>query len=350
MSGTLRRIDEIKNFKKKTVIIRIDSDVKVENGTIRDDTRLKVCLKTLEYILSHNGNLLLLGHLRRPGGVVVPKLSLFPIADWFASYFHATFQAQNTQNFHSWKIGEHILLLENLRFYPGEEKNNKAFAKSLASLGDLYVNESFAGSHRDHASYSGIAQLLPAYAGFHLADEVRTLSSAMKSPKRPLVVIVGGAKIETKLPLIEKMHKIADYVLVGGKIADEVKMLIEVQHKKLPWQKSILFVAELKKNRRDITAKSIENFIQVIRTARTIVWNGPVGEIGARRENEEGSRRIAHAILEAKNFNIVGGGDTIAFLNELKILGEFDFVSIGGGAMLKFLSGEKLPGIIPLIR
>jgi len=206
--------------------------------------------------------------------------------------------------------------------------------------------------HRNHASIVGITKFLPHFAGFHLEKEIEVLSDVLKNPKRPLVVIIGGAKIETKLPLVEKMHHIADYVLVGGKIVEETKILIKVQHEKIAGQKAVLLVADTVQDNSDITPKDAENFLQIINLAKTIVWNGSMGIIGGKAEilaSEEGSKKIAEGILQTKAYSVVGGGDTVEYINKLGILDKFSFASTGGGAMLNLLSGEKLPGIEALL-
>ena len=266
--------------------------------------------------------------------------------------------------FEGGEIGQNIFLLENLRFYKGEETNDQIFARKLASLADIYVNDAFAVSHRNHASIVGVAKLLPHFAGFQLQKEVEVLSGILENPKRPLVVIIGGAKLETKLPLVEKMHHIADYVLVGGKLAGDVKTLLKVQHEKINppagGRKSALLVADLNNEGTDITLKSAENFLQIISLAKTIVWNGPLGKISDKKseiiKSEEGSKQLAEGLVKSSAYVVVGGGDTVGFLDKICLLDSFAcmpkhrcFLSTGGGAMLSFLSGEKLPGLEALL-
>ena len=340
----------------KTVLIRLDLDVPLSKLIIEDDTRLKAALPTIEYLLNQNCKVIICGHLGRPKGID-KSLSLEPIAKWFDLRLKINdLRVGKRGEFNGWEIGPNIFLLENLRFYEGEEKNDQEFSRKLAYLAEVYVNDAFAMCHRNHASIVGITHFLPHFTGFHLQEEVANLTSAMINPKRPLVVIVGGKKIETKLPLVEKMHKIADYVLVGGKIAEESAKLIKVQHEKLPAHGGILIIADLNEDKSDITPTDAENFLQIIQKAKTIIWNGSMGIISSEKrkakseklDTERGTRMIMEGVLKANAYTIVGGGDTVEYLNKLGVLNKFSFASTGGGAMLAFLSGEKLPGLAAL--
>lgn len=362
MTYSLRRIDEVSNFSGKTVLVRIDADVIVENGMIMDDTRLVAGLDTINYIMAHGGKVILLGHMGRPERKFKIQnskfkideenklLSLEPVARWFVEKLNGTFEETITDKFPGWKITDAITLIENIRFFQGEEENDSEFSKELAALGDIYVNESFATTHRKQASTYGIAQLLPSYAGFRVAREVEVLSKVMEDPQRPFVVIIAGAKLETKLPVVSQMHKIADFVLVGGKIAPELKTLMKEQPEKFAAGKSIIIVADLDEGGKDISEKSAEEFVATIQKAKTIVWNGPVGLMGEDKKYEEGTRKLAEAIVQSSAYKVVGGGDTLAYLTQKHLLDKFDFFSVGGGAMLEFLEGKQLPGIIPLLK
>lgn len=347
------------DLKDKRVLLRLDLDVPLKEHKTKDskltkevgdDNRLEQNLPTVEYLLKHSKEVIIMGHLGRPEGID-KKYSLEPVALWFYHKLKTedtkqAIQYQQIGQFWGWRITDKLFLLENLRFYEEEEKNETKFAKLLADLGDIYVNDSFAVSHRNHASLAGIPQFLPHYAGLRLQKEVETLSLVMENPKRPLVVLIGGAKIETKLPVVTKMHEVADYVLVGGKIAQNHKELLVEQHRKMPHKTSVLEVADLNEAKTDITEESAENFLQILGLAKTIIWNGPVGFIDSDNEkDQEGTKIIAEGIVKMDAFKVVGGGDTIGFLRKLHLLKQFDFVSTGGGAMLEFLSGEKLPGI-----
>ena len=211
-------------------LLRIDTDVDIEAGKIVDDTRLAASIPTVELLLKKKGEVNILGHLGRPEGEDV-RFSLELIAEWFAKKLKGKVQETKIGRFKSWKINEKVNLLENIRYFKEEEENDPDFARELALLGDIYVNDAFAVSHRAHASIVGIAKYLPSYVGLHMQKEIEELSKVLDNPKRPLAVLIGGAKIETKLPMVEKMHKVADYVLVGGEIAEQTRVLIRVQHK-----------------------------------------------------------------------------------------------------------------------
>lgn len=340
----LRTISQIKNFEGKTVLVRVDTDVDIKNGKILDDTRLAASLETIRYILKHHGNVIVVGHLGRPKGAVNKAFTLLPVAKWYAHHFDGKPTPQTVDNFEAWSITESLIILENIRFYEGEEKNDPDFVQKLAKLGNIYVDEAFAVSHRNHASITGITKLLPSYAGFHLSCEVEALGKILHDPKRPLVVLIGGAKLETKLPLVETMHRLADYVLVGGKIAEETRTLIKVQHEKIKGKKSVVLVADNTPDGLDITEKDTENFIQIIHLAEMIVWNGPVGKMG-NTKTERHTLMIAKAIANSPAYSVVGGGDSLTLLREYNLLHRYSFISTGGGAMLEFLAGKKLPGV-----
>lgn len=326
----------------KTVLLRADLDVPISNGEVEEASRLESLLPTLEYLTEQKAQVIIAGHLGRPEGKD-EKLSLRVIADWFSKKLVKEFKETKLENFTAFEIGANITLLENLRFYKEEEENDDEFAKKLTSLAEVYVNDAFAVSHRAHASIVGVTKYLPSFAGLRLQKEVEELSKVLESPGRPLTIIIGGAKIETKLPLVEKMHHFADYVLVGGEIAEHDKELAKVAHEKLAGKKSILLVADLTSDLEDITEVSIQNFTQVIKSSKTIVWNGPMGEF--EKGFGIGTREIAKAVAASSAHTIVGGGETIEFLKKEGLLDKFKFVSTGGGAMLEFLAGVKLPGL-----
>lgn len=328
--------------KGKTVFFRADLDVPVENGKIIDDSRLSSWFPTLEYLVRNGAQVIIAGHLGRPNSFDL-EFSLKPVVDWIAKKINSRPQEIQIQSFKGWKLAENVSVLENLRFYKEEEENDDEFSKKLSSLADLYLNDAFAASHRSHASIVGIPKFIPSHAGLRLQKEVEELSKVLENPSRPLTIIIGGAKIETKLPLVEKMHAFANYVLVGGEIAEHVRELARVAHEKITGKKSILLVADLTSDNEDISEVSIQNFIQVINSSKTIVWNGPMGEFEKGFEN--GTREIAKAVLNSDAYTIVGGGETIEFCRKENLLSKFSFVSTGGGAMLEFLSGSKLPGL-----
>jgi len=344
----------------KRVLLRVDFNVSLaEDGSIVDDTRIKKSLPTIELLLRNDNKLIIISHLGRPEKRDKEN-SLAPVALRLQELLNKTvtlvddFLSEQGKTQLSGQQENEILLLENIRFYKEEQENDSGFAKKLSALGDCYVNDAFGVSHRNDASIVGIPQFLPSFMGLLLEKEVASISSLVKNPSRPFVAIIGGAKIETKLPLVEKMHQFADYVLVGGKIAEETKVLLKVQHEKVNpptgGRKSALLVADLNNEETDITPKDTENFLQIINLAQTIVWNGPVGKTEGNEKNLEiGTAKLAKGIAESGAYTVVGGGDTIGYLRKIGLLDKFSFVSTGGGAMLEFLSGEKLPGIEVLV-
>lgn len=333
----------------KKVFLRNDLNVPLVDGEISDDTRLSEGLETLKYLLDRGAHVIMAGHLGRPVGID-PKFSVKPLAQWYANKFNSKAKEGRLGEFDGWQILPALYLLENLRFYPQEQANDPIFSQKLASLAEIYVDDSFDNAHRPHASMIGVPKLLPHFAGFLLTREVNILATLMENPARPLTVIVGGAKIETKLPVVEKMHQVADYILVGGKIAQEKETLMKVSGEKSYARNPMLIVASLNFEKTDITPESLESFLHVVKLSKTIVWNGPIG-ITEGKENDLTipSARLAEAIAESGAYSVVGGGDTIGFLKKIKLIKEFSFVSTGGGAMLEFLSGDKLPGIEALI-
>jgi phosphoglycerate kinase len=335
-------------IQNKSVLLRVDTDVPIENSVVRDDSRLNAWQPTLRYLLENGAKVIIVGHLGRPEGKD-EKLTLLPVAKWLDSKL----QTQNSElkiikigEFDGWKLADKVAILENIRFYREEEKNDPEFAKRLALLAEFFVNDAFATAHRAHASTEGVAHFLPSFAGLRVLEEVNVLSEILENPKRPLCVIIGGAKIETKLPLVKKMHAFADFVLVGGTISGDEEMMLKVANEATVY-KSILLLGDSIENKKDITLKSVENFIQVAKEAKTIVWNGPLGQI-EEEEYQKGTQVLAEALIGIDAFKVVGGGDTVGFLKEHNLLSGFSFISTGGGAMLEFLSGEKLPGLVAL--
>lgn len=291
----------------KRVLVR--GDIDIPDG---DFFRLEAIKPTIDFLLTNKCQVILMGHLGRPEGKLDDKLSTKTIAEWFAKKELTSSWIDG--RFHGYEINGNFTVLENLRFFLEEEQNDEKFSAELASLAEIYVNEAFANCERAHASMVGVPKLLPHFAGFRLAKEVEVLEKVLENPVRPLLVIIGGAKIETKQPLIDKMKNYADFVVVGGKLATPEKDFI----------------------------------IESLPEAKTIVWNGPMGEIET--GNIAGTQKLIDLILLQKDaYKIVGGGDTIGFLNKMGLTDKFNWVCSGGGSMLKFLSGEKLPGIQALI-
>jgi len=336
--NTLKDVD----LENKRILLRLDLDVPLENGQIVDDSRLVASLDTLNLLFKNFGNVIIAGHLGRPSGFD-QKLSLAPIASWFAEKFQGELTKGRLGEFDGWKIKENLFILENLRFYKGEEENDPAFSQTLASLADIYINDAFAVSHRAHSSVVGVTKFLPHYAGLRLEKEVSVLSAVLENPKRPLIIVIGGAKIETKLPLVKKMNSFADTLLVGGKIAMELKDVLSNKQDQLGEGKSKLLIADSDDTGKDITQKSAADFSEAMENGATIVWNGLMGVV--EEGFEDGTKIVAQGIINSSAYSVVGGGDTIGYLAKIGIFDKFSFVSMGGGAMLEFLAGDSLPGL-----
>jgi len=348
----------------KTVLLRTDYDVpmvrKTEGGeqktVVGDETRIKDSLPTINHLLSKQAKIIILSHLDRPDGKIVQELSLSPVAEKLKELLpevNFQFPVSNFQlisNDELEKLDGEIILLENLRFSPGEEANNSEFALKLASLGDFYVNDAFACSHREHASIVGLPKLLPHAAGLDLLEEVNVLSAVREKPKRPVVFILGGAK-EDKLDSISGLSGWADKILIGGKlpliITNYSREAGSRSAGQFPVSNEKLIIGTLGKEGKDITLETIEKFTEIIKSAGTIIWSGPIGEYEI-KDWEHGTKMIAQAVCESAAFKIIGGGDTEAALTKFGLDKKIDYVSSGGGAMLEFLAYGPLPGIMAL--
>uniref|UniRef100_A0A7C4YI43 Phosphoglycerate kinase n=1 Tax=candidate division WOR-3 bacterium TaxID=2052148 RepID=A0A7C4YI43_UNCW3 len=376
------------NVKNKRVLVRVDFNVPIENGVIQDTTRIEASLKTINYLIDNDAKVILMSHLGRPKGKT-PELSLKPVAKKLSEFLkkEVKFVEDCIGNevkkvVDSLKPGD-VLLLENLRFYKEEEKNDEGFSKKLAELGDVYVNDAFATAHRAHSSTYGVGVLLKEKAaGFLMEEEIDSLSRLLEDIKRPYTVILGGAKVSTKLPLIKNLIGRADRILLGGgmiftfyksqgmKIGDSIveddmideakEILKEAANSNVEFllPVDVLVVDEIKEggNKKvvqrdeipdgfkgvDIGENSIRIFHKAMEDSKTIFWNGPMG-IFEMDDFAEGSKRIGEKITELTDkgvFTVAGGGDTISCINKFNV--KLKHISTGGGASLEFLSGEKL--------
>lgn len=351
------------------ILVRTDFDVAVRNGHVEDEFRLKESLPTLHYILSHGAIPVIISHRGRPGGEFKKDLSMKPIAGHLEKLVRKKvimvpdpFWDKEREIVHP---KDFLILFENIRFWKGEEENSIAFARHLAKWGEIYVNDAFATSHRKHASLVLLPKLLQSYAGLHLCKEIIQLSKILESPKRPLAAIIGGAKLETKLPLIKKFLKIKAEVMVGGAAANVLLAAKGFPIKiAIPNNLSLVNgIGEILRNPHlhlpcdlrgrkapfDVGPKTVRNFSLLLSRAKTVVWNGPLGLIEIPRY-AKGTLALARKLKRIKAFKLVGGGDTIAILRKHNLLRGFDHVSTGGGAMLEFLAGKRLPGIEALKR
>lgn len=382
MIKSLRTIKQISWKPGLRVLIRIDGDVAMKGNRISDDFRIKQALPTIKSVLRHGGRIRIISHRGRPHGAPVSSLTQKPISACLSlllkkkiifikdPFDKAVFKKCNDSS--------DILFFENIRFWKGEEKNTATFAQALAHWGDIYINDAFANSHRDHASVLALARVLPSYGGVNLEKEVLTLNRVMTHPERPLVAVLGGAKLETKIPLIKRFLASADHVLIGGAIANTLlaaqgynvgKSLIDKEkrnrkalllNKKLYLPSDVIVTKHLSRPSSmrlcdikdvasdeyivDIGVQTRKRFSALLAASKMVVWNGPMGfaEVPA---FADGTTRLAGAIRRAHAFKIIGGGDTTALLRTYRALHGFTYVCTGGGAMLEFLSGKKLSPI-----
>lgn len=332
--------DNLQEIANQTVIVRCNFDVPLENGQVVDTTRIEDAVDTIKALTDQSNRLILIAHQDRPDGQFKKEACLKPIVPVLENLLNQPVAFADYQpDFHQVAIAPNqpITLVDNLRFWAQEEENHPDFTAWLTSLADTYINEAFANCHRDHASITGIAQKLPAFAGLHLTKEIELLEKVRSNPEKPLVVVLGGAKLETKEPLVEAFADSADHILVGGKIAVDLK----AKHQTPPGNVTI---AELTEDQKDITQEAAHNFAQIIQQAQTVIWNGTMG-VFEEPEHLEGTKIVAQAVNQTEAFTLVGGGDTETALTQLKLESGIDHISSGGGAMLTYLQTGTLIGI-----
>lgn len=377
----LRKITDLKNLKDKRILVRVDFNVPLEKGKVKDDFKIKKSLPTIKYLLSKGAKIILVSHLGRPLGVD-KKLSLAPVAKCLEKLLGEKVKLISDFRFQISK-SDAVVLLENIRFFSEEEKCDILFSKRLADLADIFVLDGFAVAHRAAASVSGVAKYLPTYAGLLMAEEIEGLERATTKAKKPLVLIIGGAKTETKIPILKNFLNKADYILIGGGIFNTMLAaggqnvgvsLFDKEHlkliKSLSGNKKIIkpidavVGKENGKNARivslaqplkltknegifDIGPATVKLFAQYIKKARTLIWNGALGKF-EQHPYQYGTYSLARlfaARAQGQAFGVAGGGETVEILEKLKVANEIDLVSTGGGAMLEYLSGKILPGI-----
>lgn len=389
----LRLIKQAKNLKGKRVLVRVDFNVPLKNNKVTDDSRIRASLLTINFLRKKGARVILVTHLGRPEGKVNEAYSLKPIAKILPKLLAGpkektvkvkllNFDDSTKIALEKMKDGE-VVMLENIRFHKGEERNDEKFAKKLASLADIFVLDGFAVAHREAASVSGVQAFLPSYAGFLLQKEITELDNLMKKAPSPFLAVIGGAKIETKLPVIKNLLKIADYILLGGAIINVYykakgysvgaslsdkgfeKIALSLFAKKkiiMPLDvmvgtkegDTLRVVNILKKPHQicrpgeailDIGPATSALYANYIKIAQTVVWNGAMGYF-ENRSYALGTYTVADALAQNKKaFSVIGGGETIEAMNNLGLLKDVKFVSTGGGAMLEYLGGIKLPGL-----
>lgn len=377
----------------KKVFCRVDFNVPLQNGKITDDTRIRASLPTIEYLLNQKAKVILASHLGRPKGKVVDKLRLTPVAERLAELLSRPVKmiphvaGENlAKHIAALEAGD-VCLIENLRFEPGEEQNDPALSKQWAASVDLYVNDAFGAAHRAHASTVGIAEHLPAVAGFLLQRELELLGKVLSEPERPFTAIIGGAKVRDKIGVIENLLKQVDNLIIGGGLAytfihatgyDIGKSLFEADKEKLA--KKLIDQAKEKgvhlylpidavvaeefspdspskvvpinaipphMQALDIGPQTRAQFAEVIGASKQVIWNGPMGVFEFDRF-AAGTNDVAKALAEVEAFTLIGGGDSAAAIEKAGLAEKVDHISTGGGASLEFLEGKELPGVAAL--
>ena len=378
----------------KRVLIRVDFNVPLKEGVVKDDTRICAALPTIEYILSQKGaSLVVMSHFGRPKGKKNPEFSMAPIGKRFAELLGKPVKVapdvigpEVEKEVKALKAGE-VLLLENVRFYPDEEANSPDYAKALASYGDVYVNDAFGTAHRAHASTEGVAHFLPSYAGFLIEKEVKFMAPLLENPEHPFVAIIGGAKVSSKIGVLQSLLRTCDTMVIGGGMAYTFltvqghkvgKSLVESDY--LDTAQDFLKAAAEKKVNvilpvdhiaaeafeenaapvavdgvdipdnlmgMDVGPKTIALIKDAVSKAKSVVWNGPLG-VFEFDSFAKGTLDIAKAVADCKGTTVVGGGDSVAAVNKFGLADKLSHVSTGGGASLEFLQGLPLPGIVAL--
>ncbi len=388
----MKSIKEEANLGNKKILLRLDLNVPIVDNKITDTTRIDKILPTLEFLINENTKIIIISHVGRPKGKIVNELSLKLICKELSKKLNQNVKlvSKNIKEIDSKELfiknDKKILMLENIRFYPEEEKNNPQFAKHLAALADIYVNDAFSCSHRAHASIDEITNFLPSYSGLQFDLEVKALKRITSEIKKPITCIIGGSKVSTKFNIIKNLiPKFDNIIIVGGmanniiqfmgnnigkslyeensgKIIEEILLLSEKTNCKIIYPKDVLVGKNLDGDPQikelneivsdemilDIGPKTINIIINIIDKSSTILWNGPAGYF----ENPNfanGSIKIAKKIImnnkSNRIYSVAGGGDTVSFINSLNAINDFNFVSTAGGAFLEYLEGKELPGI-----
>lgn len=383
------------NVEGKKVLVRVDFNVPLSkdgNHTISDDTRIKAALPTIDYLLENNAKVILMSHLGRPKGEADPEFSLKPVAEWLENHYGEKFHFLPSNIVVDEKVKEEVeklengnlALLENTRYVKGETKNDPEFAKELSSLADLFVNDAFGTSHRAHASNVGVANNLESAVGFLIQKEIEIMGKALENPEKPFVSILGGAKVSDKIGVIENLISKVDYILIGGGMAytflkaqgkeigkslleeDKMDLSLELIKKaeannvKILLPKDVVIADEIKedaeteivdidniptdKEALDIGPKTAKEYADIIKKAKTVVWNGPMGVFEI-KVFANGTNEVAKALADSSATTIVGGGDSALAIEEAGYKDKITHVSTGGGASLEFLEGKTLPGI-----
>ncbi|OZM56031.1 phosphoglycerate kinase [Lottiidibacillus patelloidae] len=387
---TIRDVD----VSGKKVFCRVDFNVPMKDGNITDDTRIRAALPTIQYLTERGAKVILASHLGRPKGQVVEELRLDAVAERLSQLLNV--EVLKTDEAYGAEVNEAIgqlsdggiLLLENVRFYAGEEKNDLELAKQFADLADIYVNDAFGAAHRAHASTAGIAQYIPAVAGLLMEKELDVLGRALSTPDRPFTAIIGGAKVKDKIDVIDNLLDKVDNLIIGGGLAytfikargyevgnslleeDKIETALRFIKKaeengvKLLMSEDVIAADEFSNDANikvvnienipsdymglDIGPKTIETYEKVIAESKLVIWNGPMG-VFELSNYANGTRSVANALANATNtYTVIGGGDSAAAVEKFNVADKMDHISTGGGASLEFMEGKELPGVVAL--
>lgn len=387
---TMKELD----VKGKRVFCRVDFNVPMKDGAVTDDTRIRAALPTIQYLSDQGAKVILASHLGRPKGEVKEELRLTPVAARLSQLFgkevkkvDEAFGEAVQQEIATMKEGD-VLLLENVRFYPGEEKNDEELAKQFAALADVYVNDAFGAAHRAHASTEGIAHHLPAAAGFLMEKELEVLGKALADPERPFTAIIGGAKVKDKIDVIDHLLDKVDNLIIGGGLAftfvkaqgyeigksllEEDKIELAKQFMKKAEDRGVAFLmpvdavvankfsedAEVRVvdiedipedwMALDIGPKTSSLYKAAVHSSKLVIWNGPMG-VFEMDKFAEGTKAVAEALAEAEDtYSVIGGGDSAAAVEKFNLADKMSHISTGGGASLEFMEGKQLPGVVAL--
>ena len=386
----MKSIKNLENIENKRILLRLDLNVPIKNGKIKDTNRIDKIIPTINFLLTKKARVIIISHIGRPNGKIVKELSLKPITSYLKKKIikNVSFQTENIFKLNKDKIfknsADRIILLENIRFYPEEEANDDEFSKKLASFGELYVNDAFSCSHRNHASVSKITNYIPSYCGIQINNEINALNKITLEIKKPITCIIGGSKISTKINIIKNLIPKFDNIVICGAMANnifkykglntgksfiekninntiqEIFSFAEINGCNIYFPEDIRVGKKLSDNSTeknfndlehddiilDAGTKTINQIRKIIDSSSTILWNGPLGYF----ENPNfsvGSSEVAKHIAEKGEniYSVIGGGDTVAIINSLNMKDRFNFVSTAGGAFLEYLEGKELPGI-----
>ncbi len=386
----MKSIENIENIENKNVILRLDLNVPIVNGKITDTSRIDKVIPTLNFLIKKKAKIIIISHVGRPNGKIMKQLSLEPVSIFIKNKINKEVSLLKENIFNLTKndifknSNYEVVLLENIRFYPEEEANDEKFSKKLASFGEIYVNDAFSCSHRNHASVTKITKYIPSYSGIQINAEVKALSKITSEIKKPITCIIGGSKISSKINIIKNLIPRFNNIIIVGAMANNIFKYKGINIGNSMYEKNIgniieeifsyaennkckiFFPQDVKVGKKlndksvnkelmdiedddmilDVGPKTLIKIKKIIDSSSTILWNGPLGYF----ENENfssGSSEIANHIANKgdKIFSVVGGGDTVAVINSLNIESRFNFVSTAGGAFLEFLEGKELPGI-----